>query len=147
MALPLQFVQPFQSATLDFMPVAQRAERDCGVAALANYAELSYEDVYVAAARVETSQRGKGGLHNKEIVAIGKVLGLTLTSTRRFDLDDDDGVLRVRWNGDRGKRVPGGHFVCAKHGIILDGVENIPTPWRDWLELNKARVGSLIKEL
>lgn len=127
--------------------VRQRGDRDCGVAALASLAQLAYEDVYVALAELEPETRGKGGLHNFQIVALAKKLGITLEATRTYDLDDDDGVLRIRWNGRRGKRNPGGHFIAVRDGFALCPSDGVPMQWRDYLEQNDARPGTLLKEI
>ena len=127
-------------------PVRQRADGDCGIAALAMIAEVEYEDAYVAVVAVDPKRRGKSGLHNHELARAAQRLGLTLTGTRRYDLDDDDGILRVRWNGPRGKRNPGGHFVAVREGLILCPGSSTPVRWREYLEQNNGRACSLLKQ-
>lgn len=124
----------------------QRFAHDCGIAALAHFAELSYEDTYVAASKVDRQRRGKQGLCNYEIVAIAKVLGIGLVATRRFDLSTDEGVLRIQWKKKRDKKeAPGGHFVSVKHGLITDPNDGISRPWEEYCTLFSANPATLLK--
>jgi len=125
------------------MLIRQRGDGDCGCAALSTCLGESYEDTYLAVAKVDPGHRGKNGLHNRAVVAAAKLLGIVLTPTRAYDLDDDDGVLRVRWN-DPGKRL-GGHFVAVLSGSIHCPSDGMPLPWRDYLERWGARAGTLLK--
>jgi ABC-type bacteriocin/lantibiotic exporter with double-glycine peptidase domain len=124
----------------------QRADGDCGIAALAMYSEQSYEDAYVAISKLGpdelTRVRGKQGLYNSHLIAAAKHLGVQLTAVRKYDLDDDEGVLRVRWN-----KTPklGGHFVAVKSGLVFDPTDATATPWRDYLERYDARPCTLLK--
>jgi hypothetical protein len=125
-----------------------RADADCALVALAHLTGQSYEDVYVAMRVIDRKYGGKEGMYNREVVKVAARLGVRLTPTRTYDLDDDEGVLRIRWN-DKKKKVeyPGGHFVAIRHGIALDNgaVTTVPMPWREYLELAKARACSLLK--
>ncbi len=125
------------------MIVRQRGDADCGVAALALIAQVSYEDCYVAVAQVDKRHRGKNGLHNREVIAAARKLGLRLTSTRAYDLDDDEGVLRIRWNDP--KRSHGGHFVALMNGTIGCPSDGMPLPWRDYLIRWDARPATLLR--
>lgn len=130
--------------------VQQRAEQDCGVAALAALAEQSYEDAYLAVSKVDPQFNGKSGLDNKQIIAAAKVLGLTLLATRTYDLDDDEGVLRIRWNPLAGRNmkareITGGHFVAVAHGVIVCSSYKEVQPWRTYLERNAGRACTLLK--
>ncbi len=124
--------------------IAQRRAQDCGVAALAQFAEIRYEDAYVAVAKVDSKYRGGRGLLNREIVAAAKHLGITLTPTRKFDLDDDEGVLGVKFNGAKFKN-DAGHFVSVKDGQIYCPEDQIVYRWRDYLERWDARPCTLLK--
>lgn len=124
--------------------VRQRADGDCGVAALAILAEVPYEDAYVAVAAVDPEKRGKSGLFNRQVIAAARELGLALLSTRAFDLDDDEGILRVRFDQPK----PGceaGHFVAVKSGLICCPSDGNPVGWREYLERFAARPCSLLK--
>jgi ABC-type bacteriocin/lantibiotic exporter with double-glycine peptidase domain len=126
-------------------PVRQRADRDCGVAALATIAEIPYEDAYFAVGTVDPHCRGKSGLHNRELVAAAAQLGITLQPTRRYDLDDEDGILRIRWNGRKGRKNRGGHFVAIRDGIVLCPADGFPMRWAEYLERNQGRPCSLLR--
>lgn len=124
--------------------IRQRGDADCGCAALAIVAQITYEDCYVAVSAVDKRYRGKNGLHNRDVIAAARKLGLSLKPTRRFDLDDDEGVLRVRWNDPKRRR--GGHFVAVTTGgFISCPSDGMPLPWRDYMERWGARPGTLLK--
>jgi ABC-type bacteriocin/lantibiotic exporter with double-glycine peptidase domain len=126
--------------------IKQRANGDCGIASLAMFLEMTYEDVYVAFAKLDAVTRGKAGTHGYEVIAAAKSLGCKLTPTRKYDLDDDEGVLRVRWNsGERAKT--GGHWVAIKAGLILCPSDALAVPWREYMERFDGRPCSLLKGL
>lgn len=122
--------------------VRVRGDADCGVAALSSYTGESYEDVYVAVAAVDPAHRGKNGLHNVQVLAAAKRMGIRLVPTRCFDLDEDEGVLRLRWNDPRKRR--GGHFVAVVNGKVRcpSGDER---DWRDYMALYGGRPCTLLK--
>lgn len=125
--------------------IRQRSEGDCGVAALASLTGIPYEDVYVAAAKVDKRHRGKNGLWDYEVVAIARLLGVRLRPTTRFDLTTDAGVLRVFFTGPRSQTCPGGHFVAVKNGLIGCPGDGGELPWREWLETNQAYPRTLLR--
>lgn len=127
------------------MTVGQRAHGDCGVAALASLAELSYEDCYVEVAKVDPRWRGKQGLYNREVVVVAGRLGLTLEPTRRFDVDKDDGVLRVRPNDRRSPIDVDGHFVALTDGRVRCPKFELWMPVRDYLAQMRARPCTLLR--
>ncbi len=127
--------------------IRQRADGDCGVAALATLASLAYEDVYAVIARIDRVTHGKSGLHNREIIAAARRLNIRLAPTRRYDLDADNGILRIRWNGPKGQRNPGGHFVAVREGFILCPTDTVPMDWRDYLAVYEGRACTLLREL
>jgi hypothetical protein len=122
--------------------VRHRGDADCGCAALASFTGETYEDTYVAVRDVDPAHRGKNGLHNRQIVAAAKLMDIVLEPTRRFDLDEDEGVLRIRWNDPRKRR--GGHFVAVVNGFIRcpSGEER---GWREYLEIYGGRACTLLK--
>jgi hypothetical protein len=123
--------------------VRQRHTGDCGVAAMATLlsARMAYEDVYLAAAKVDPLGRGRGGLQNRELVKLGKELGLALTPCRAFDLDRDEGVLRVRSLSHHRD----GHWVAVRWGMVLDPADGYLAPWRQWAARYQARLGTLLR--
>jgi hypothetical protein len=126
--------------------IQQRADGDCGIAALAMVAEVAYEDAYVAVSLVPGERtrrlRGKCGLTNQDLVRAAAPLGLALTPTRRYDLDVDEGVLRVR--GAHFGRF--GHFVAVKNGLVLCPTSKEVLPWQDYLERYKGRPCTLLRD-
>ena len=127
--------------------VRQRSDGDCGICSLSSYAGIPYEDVYVAASKVDKRHRGKNGLWNYEVVAIARRLGLRLRPTTRFTLDTDAGVLRVYFTGPKAETSPGGHFVAVRHGLIGCPGDGGELPWRAWLTANQAYPRTLLKEI
>lgn len=125
--------------------IAQKKQGDCAIAALAMFAMQTYEDTYVAMSRIDP-HRGGLSVYHADIVKAAKLLGIVLTPTRKFDLDDDEGVLRVRWNGRRErKQNPHGHFVAVRNGQIFCPADAMVYPWRDYLTLYNGRPGTLLR--
>jgi hypothetical protein len=97
--------------------VGQRAEGDCGVAALAMALRLPYEDVYTAAAAVEPRWRGRSGLHAKQVCATAQKLGSSFRPRRTWNHEKHDGVLGiVRIEAPR----KAGHWVALIEGLVFD---------------------------
>lgn len=120
--------------------VRQRTPSDCGVSALAILAADR------AARRIDPTMRGLGGLYNRELIAAAQVLGLTLRTRRKFDLDRENGILRLRWNsGARRRANPEGHFVAAIDGSLVCPSESIALPWRDYILTYDARACTLLQ--
>jgi hypothetical protein len=127
------------------LPITRpRGVADCACVALANLTGESYEDCYVAVAVIDPICRGKSGLDNWQVIIAADELGLTLQATKRYSLDEDDGILRLRWRGRKGKENPGGHFVAVRDGHVLEGPR---LAWRVYLEANGARACTLLREV
>lgn len=125
--------------------IRQRADGDCGIAALASLACMAYEDVYHVVAKVDRYAQGKLGLNNKDIIIAARLLGLTLEPTRSYDPDVDSGVLRVRWSGTRGRKNRGGHFVALKNGLIFCPTDAIAYDVTDYLAMYGGRACTLLR--
>ncbi len=125
--------------------VKQRADGDCGLAALSMYAALVYEDLYVIAAKLDRKNRGKVGLYNREVIAIAAAAGIGLRPTRRYDLDDEEGILRLRWTCARATLNPEGHMVAVRYGLIFDPADGCAYPWRDYSERYRPRFCTLLR--
>jgi len=123
----------------------QRALGDCGIAALASLIEQPYEDVFVEAARVEKRYRGRSGIYLREIQRIAKALGVTLVRKPHPALDDDEGLLVVKWR--RGSRHEPGvlHLVAVGHGVIVDPSDGTVLPPDEYLAREKADVGAFLE--
>ena len=81
---------------------------DCGVACLAMLLSVSYEDALLAMGRYT-------GAYIREVKAAAKRLKKPLRFTRKFDLENDTGILAVKsekWRTD--------HLVVLKDGLIVD---------------------------
>lgn len=126
--------------------IRQETEGDCGVAALTLFAELPYDRGLAAVAQVAPGRDVKRlGLLNGHVVAAAAHLGITLTPTRKFALDTDEGVLRVRLERGPERGVPHGHFVAVKRGLILCPNDGLARDWRRYLKLVDARPGTLLR--
>lgn len=123
--------------------VRQRHPGDCGVAALATLlsARIGYEDVYLAAARVDPKLKGKGGLQNGELLRLARSLGLQLQPVRKFNLDRDEGLLRIRSDHHHSE----GHWVAVRWGIVLDPFDGFLAPWLSWVARYDARLATLLR--
>lgn len=74
--------------------VLQREQSDCGIAALAAYLDISYEDV-LRAVTVTDRMQGRHGLWSRTLQRVAKRLGHRLVIKRTFDLEEDRGILRL----------------------------------------------------
>lgn len=124
--------------------ISQRAEGDCGIAALAMLTGVAYEDAYVAVARIDRVARGKSGLCLKDLVQAAARLGVSLRHRRMVDLDDDEGILNVIWNDKRAYR---GHYVVLYRGVIVDPGGPEILPHDEWLARNNGRPATLLEVL
>jgi ABC-type bacteriocin/lantibiotic exporter with double-glycine peptidase domain len=126
--------------------VLQRTAGDCGIAALATWLEQSYEDVYVAGAKVDRKTRGRNGIALTVLVKIGQVLGVRLRRKREpVALDDDEGLLVVNWAAPH-KRLFDAHLVVLAHGVIADPADGLVLPADEYLARERAVPGSLLVE-
>lgn len=90
----------------------QQHEFDCGVACLAMLLGTDYEKTLIAFNSLNPLVRG---VDTREIKQAAVRLGQRLRLSRRVDLEDDTGILRVaaaNWTTD--------HLVILKEGLIVD---------------------------
>jgi len=129
--------------------VPQRRSHDCGVAALASFLGVPYEDAFVAAVAVSTRFCRKDGLTIKELLIVAKAFGRPLkrVDCRRVDIMDDIGVLGVNWNSRKQHGGAIGHWVVLRAGTIADPEGPICDDAEDYLSTRGGRVGTLLKEL
>ena len=123
--------------------VPQRANGDCGLAALATLIEQSYEDVYIAAAAVDRKTRGRNGICFPALIAIGKKLGVSFLQKRRHE-DDDEGLLAVTWHSPH-MHPFGSHLVALAYGVIADPGDGIVLPVDEYLTRYRASAGSFLE--
>jgi hypothetical protein len=120
--------------------VRQRTKNDCGCASLG----ILLADL--AARRVDPKMRGLNALYSRELVAAAKTLGVHMRQVRKFDLDRDEGILRIRWNsGSRKKDSPDGHFVALIAGAVHCPGDAVVRPWREYMVEFDARPCTLLR--
>jgi hypothetical protein len=123
--------------------VLQRASGDCGISALATLIEQSYEDVYIASAKVDKKARGKSGICFPALIAIGKILGVSFHLKRRYG-DEDEGLLAVTWRKPHSHPFDA-HLVAVAYGVIADPADGIVLPLEDYLARYQATAGSFLE--
>lgn len=97
---------------------------DCALVSLAIYLGLDYPDV-VRAVTITDKKQGTDGLSLRAIVRTASLLGYRLIVRRKFDLDEDYGIV-----------VIADHCGVLRNGLVMDR----QTVWElaDWLAHNKA---------
>ncbi len=123
--------------------VLQRANGDCGLAALATLLEQSYEDVYIAAASVDKKTRGRNGICFPALMAIGKKLGVSFLLKRHHE-DEDEGLLAVTWQAPH-EHPFGAHLVALSYGVIADPADGVVVPVDEYLTRYRAAAGSCLE--
>jgi hypothetical protein len=118
----------------------QQGTADCGVAALALTAEIPYDRALRAVMEV-IGEDPIEGLTNRELLAAAARLEVPLVATRAYNLDVDEGVLRVRF----GRKDQTGHWVALKRGLILCPTDGLAFPWQKYLRANDGRACTLLK--
>lgn len=93
--------------------VRQRSEGDCGIAVLAMYLRLSYEDVLIAAGQIDQNIHHKG-MWNWQIKETARVLGVPLKQKRKWDLETAEGILILS------STTHYDHVVVLKDGLLFD---------------------------
>jgi hypothetical protein len=115
--------------------VLQRADGDCGVAALATLTESTYEDIYSAMMAVDPTHCGRSGVHLTQMIALGKMIGVDLAIKRPWDLDTDEGLLVIRWRRRRKVKL---HLVALGSGVIVDPADGQILAYDDYFTRCKA---------
>lgn len=128
---------------------SQRRAGDCGIACLASWCGLSYEDAYVAAVATHKDIPRKGATVT-ELIAVAKRLGRRFERLhfRRVDVDEHEGILGVTWNDPKAHGKVKGHWVLLRGGMIIDPWEQPATvaDAHEYLAQNDGRVGTLLVE-
>lgn len=94
--------------------VTQRHSHDCGVAVLAMLLGVSYEEALVVVSH-ESPLVLSQGVYERHLKAAAARLGVTLVSRRRYDIEEDFGILGIsspKWKTD--------HVVILKSGLIVE---------------------------
>lgn len=101
---------------------------DCGIAAIAHACGLTYEQALAATLPVAPKAL-VDGLYNHEVKRILASLGFSSRCLRKFDLDDESGILAVC----QPHNEDSGHYVYLWEGRIIE-----PHAKRQQLWLNPA---------
>jgi hypothetical protein len=127
--------------------VLQRGTADCGICALATFAELSYEDVYLHAAEIDKARRGKCGTTWQDVGKMAAALGFTPRLNADPSLEDDGGVLAIRWKrGSKHYQKPfREHLVALDYGVIADSADGAVLPAAEYLTRYKAAAVALME--
>ncbi len=127
--------------------VLQRAVADCGICALATFAGLAYEDVYLVAAAIDKSRRGKSGATWQDVGLMAEALGFTPRLKDEPSLEDDSGVLSIRWKrGSKHYQKPFmEHLVALDHGVIVDPADGVILPPDEYLTKYRATARALME--
>lgn len=96
-----------------FIPCVQRHDGDCGVAALAMFLNTTYEAVLVVASRIAPRVL-KRGMFGTEIMLVAKEFGREVWLKPKVNLDDDTGILCVRY------RDNSEHVVYLINGLVFE---------------------------
>lgn len=125
----------------------QRHSGDCGIAALASFTGLSYEDVYMVAVQVD-KRIPRTGATVTELVKVAKKLGRTLERVhwRKVDVECDEGILGITWNDPAAHNKVKGHWVLLLRGLIIDPWDTATVDADEYLMVNGGRVGTLLVE-
>lgn len=117
-----------------------RDKNDCGVWCLATYLSKPYEEVVAAVAQHDPAG-GLNGMDTQHFIAAARTLGQVLEVRGQFDLDEDTGILFVRF-------VKGGayHALVLKKGQVLDMRGTGISLWDVdvWLGAKRAKPISLL---
>jgi hypothetical protein len=120
---------------------------DCAVCALATFAELSYEDVYLHAATIDRARRGKCGATWQDIGRMAEALGFAPRLNTEPSLEDDSGVLAIRWKrGSKHYQKPfREHLVAIDYGVIADPADGAILLAGEYLTRYRAAAGTLME--
>lgn len=99
---------------------------DCAIVSLAIYLGVPYTDVLRAATMLDSKQ-GRGGLYRRTIQKVSAQLGHPLKWRKRFDPDEDYGVICAV-----------DHAAVLRAGLVLDRVTVWPV--EAWLNNQQARL-------
>lgn len=99
-------------------PIISKAGMDCGVSALAMYLGLPYRTV-VDAALLEVPDVTNIGMTRIEMERIAARLGYDLIRTRKFNVEDDAGILFLQ----KGKRWS--HYVVVFEGVVINPTDGL----------------------
>lgn len=117
-------------------PIVQTGN-DCAIAALAMFTGRPYAEVAEVAVGVAPRAFVRG-MWCSEIQRAAKRLGITLKQARRFNLEEDSGVLCV-------DHPDGAHAVVLFHGLIINSADGQVWEPEAYLIKEKAQPRVLLK--
>jgi hypothetical protein len=115
--------------------VPQRHQADCGVAVLAMFLAISYEDALLALGG-EVPSILRRGVWMPELQRAAHRLGVPLRLRRRFDATEDEGIVRVQFKDCA-------HVVLLRSGLIFDTTFDVWDP-DDYRKAKRVRFGSIL---
>jgi ABC-type bacteriocin/lantibiotic exporter with double-glycine peptidase domain len=116
--------------------IPQRHNADCGVAVLAMFLGITYEDALLAIG-TENPDVLRGGLWLAQLKRASESLGVPLKCKRRWDPDEDDGIAQILLPG------PVNHFVLAREGKFFNTNFTVRLP-DDYFRSRRAKPGWLL---
>jgi hypothetical protein len=126
---------------------AQRRGFDCGVACVAMFCHVDYADAFYVAVGV-AGTKIRQGLNVGQVQRIAERLQrpLVRVSWQKVDLEEDSGILGVRWTDK--PAWADGHWVVLRCGTIIDPDPAAPRVWDAdiYMKHHKARPATLLTE-
>ena len=121
--------------------VSKRGAADCAIASLAFLTRREYEEVLIAAAKVDPHV-WRTGLHATDMVKVAKRLQVKAKWVASFDPEEEIGVLWVSYH-DSTKE----HIVVLMEGWVFDPEHNPVSVWRydEFCSANNAYGNTLLK--
>jgi hypothetical protein len=115
--------------------VPQRHMADCGVAVLAMFLGVTYEDALLALGG-DVPRVLRRGVWMPEVQRAAGKLGVPLRMKRRADVAEDDGIVRVQFKRNA-------HVVLLRNGLIWDTTLEVWEP-DDYQRAKRVRLGSIL---
>jgi ABC-type bacteriocin/lantibiotic exporter with double-glycine peptidase domain len=116
--------------------IPQRHDADCGVAVLAMFLGISYEDALLAIGP-ENRNVLRSGLWLRQLCRASDSLGVPLRQKRKWDPEEDDGIVQILLPG------PVNHFVLLREGKFFNTNFTVWLP-EDYFKSRKAKPGWLL---
>jgi len=114
----------------------QRHLADCGVACLAMFLGVTYEDALLSFA-LDNKDVIRTGVWFPDLQRAAANLGATMVVKRRPDLDLDEGILKIEF------KTADTHVVVLREGVLFD---TDLTAWKpdDYCAAKRAKTGALL---
>lgn len=110
---------------------------DCAVASLAHFLGVSYAEALAAFPRPDRVVRA--GAYMTEIVTAALAFGVKTKLRKRYDLDEDTGILHVSGADE--------HLVYLWAGRIIEGNGECYLSAHDYMRINKYKPQSLLQRV